>query len=79
MPVVGFLGSASPRPPFTGFVAALRQGLNEGGYVEGRNLTIRISLGRESIRSAAGAGGHQVPLARGVPTDANRDPNQFED
>ena len=40
MPLVGFLSSASPRPPFTGFVAALRHGLNEGGYVEGRNLTI---------------------------------------
>jgi putative ABC transport system substrate-binding protein len=40
MPIVGFLSSASPRPPFTGFVAALRHGLNEGGYVEGRNLTI---------------------------------------
>src|SRR5262249_19857596 len=37
---VGFLSSASPRPPFTGFVAAVRHGLNEGGYVEGRNLTI---------------------------------------
>jgi putative tryptophan/tyrosine transport system substrate-binding protein len=40
MPVIGFLSSASPQPPFTGFVAALRHGLNDGGYVEGRNLTI---------------------------------------
>jgi putative ABC transport system substrate-binding protein len=40
MPVIGFLSSASPMPPFTSFVAALRQGLNEAGYVEGRNLAI---------------------------------------
>jgi len=26
MPVIGFLSSVSPRPPFTGFVAALRHG-----------------------------------------------------
>ena len=34
-----------------------RQGLNEAGYVEGRNVGDRISLGRGPIRSAAGAGG----------------------
>jgi putative ABC transport system substrate-binding protein len=39
MPVIGFLGSASPGP-FAPFVAAFRQGLNETGYVEGQNVTI---------------------------------------
>src|SRR5260370_42205794 len=39
MPVIGFLGSASPgrNPPL---VAAFRQGLSETGYVEGQNLAI---------------------------------------
>ena len=39
MPVVGFLNIASFRP-FAGFVAAFHRGLNAGGYVEGRNVTI---------------------------------------
>jgi len=39
MPVIGFLNIASPLA-FTGFVAAFHRGLNAGGYVEGRNLTI---------------------------------------
>jgi putative ABC transport system substrate-binding protein len=39
MPVIGFLGSASPEP-FAGRVAAFRRGLNELGYVEGQNVAI---------------------------------------
>jgi putative tryptophan/tyrosine transport system substrate-binding protein len=39
MPVIGFLGLASPGP-FAPFVAAFRQGLNETGYVEGQNVAI---------------------------------------
>jgi putative tryptophan/tyrosine transport system substrate-binding protein len=39
MPVIGFLNIASPRA-FAGFVAAFHRGLNAGGYVEGRNVTI---------------------------------------
>jgi putative ABC transport system substrate-binding protein len=39
MPVIGFLGSASPGPNEPS-VAALRQGLSETGYVDGQNLTI---------------------------------------
>jgi putative ABC transport system substrate-binding protein len=39
MPVIGFLGSESA-DLWAGPLRALRQGLNDGGYVEGRNVTI---------------------------------------
>ena len=39
MPVIGFLGLASPGP-FAPFVAAFNKGLNEGGYTEGQNVAI---------------------------------------
>jgi len=37
MPVIGFLGIASPGPNAQS-VAVFRQGLSETGYVEGQNL-----------------------------------------
>src|SRR3954469_11450629 len=40
MPVVGFLASTSPDPVYAHLVAAVREGLRETGYVEGRNLAI---------------------------------------
>jgi putative ABC transport system substrate-binding protein len=39
MPVIGFLHGASP-DLFVTIVAAFRQGLNEAGFVEGRNVAI---------------------------------------
>jgi putative ABC transport system substrate-binding protein len=39
MPVVGFLGAPSAGP-YAQFVAAIRQGLREAGYVEGQNMAI---------------------------------------
>jgi putative tryptophan/tyrosine transport system substrate-binding protein len=39
MPVVGFLGTASAGP-FANFVASFRRGLQETGFVEGRNVAI---------------------------------------
>jgi putative ABC transport system substrate-binding protein len=39
MPVIGFLGGTAAGP-YAPFVAALRQGLQDVGYVEGRNITI---------------------------------------
>jgi putative ABC transport system substrate-binding protein len=41
MPVIGFLGSPSPEGS-EGRLAALRQGLADAGYVDGRNLTIEF-------------------------------------
>jgi hypothetical protein len=39
MPVIGFLGAASP-DSYASFVSEFVRGLNEGGYVEGRNIAI---------------------------------------
>ena len=39
IPVVGFLGAPSP-VPYAQYVAAVRQGLKEAGFVEGQNLAI---------------------------------------
>jgi putative ABC transport system substrate-binding protein len=39
MPVLGFLGTASPGPNAP-FMVALRQGLSEGGYDEGKTIAI---------------------------------------
>jgi ABC-type uncharacterized transport system substrate-binding protein len=40
MPVIGFLHSASPGDALRTRLAAFRQGLAEGGYIEGQNVTI---------------------------------------
>ena len=41
MPVIGFLGPASP-VQFAPYVAGFRRGLNETGYVEGKNVAIEF-------------------------------------
>lgn len=40
MPAIGYLSGGSPGP-FAPFVAAFRQGLNDTGYVEGKNVAIQ--------------------------------------
>jgi putative ABC transport system substrate-binding protein len=39
MPVIGFLNSASPGP-FALLLSAFHEGLKDGGYVEGKNVTV---------------------------------------
>jgi ABC-type uncharacterized transport system substrate-binding protein len=39
VPVIGFLNSGLPGP-FASLLAAFRQGLKDGGYVEGQNVAI---------------------------------------
>jgi putative ABC transport system substrate-binding protein len=45
MPVIGFLSLNTPESA-AGFLAALRRGLNEFGYVEGQNVRIEYRWGR---------------------------------
>ncbi|HEX2116935.1 MAG TPA: ABC transporter substrate-binding protein [Alphaproteobacteria bacterium] len=45
IPVIGFLNSGSPEA-FSAYVAALREGLRETGYVEGRNVVIDFRWAR---------------------------------
>jgi len=46
IPIIGFLGGVSPKP-FASRLAAFRQGLNETGFVEGRNLAIEYRWAEE--------------------------------
>jgi putative ABC transport system substrate-binding protein len=65
VPVIGFLGSASPGP-FAPFVAAFHQGLSETGYVEGQNLAIEYRWAEGHFDRlpalAADLVGHKVDL-----------------
>src|SRR5215467_5040305 len=56
MPVVGFLNGAS-QEGYAPSVAAFRQGLNEAGYVEGRNVTIEYRWAEGQYDRIAVAGG----------------------
>jgi hypothetical protein len=62
MPVVGYLGGASPEL-YADRLRVFHQGLNETGYVEQRNVANRISLGGQPFRSTAGLG-----IGSGSPT-----------
>ena len=74
MPMVGFLHSGSASPPHDGF----RQGLNDGGYREGRNIvveyryaegqydqlpTLAADLVRRQVVVLAASGGVHTPVA----------------
>ena len=65
MPVIGFLGGAiaAIRCQRCG---AFRQGLQEGGYVEGQNVAIEYRWAGEPARAAADAGGRSGRRQVGV-------------
>jgi hypothetical protein len=48
MPVIGFLIGVSPGP-FAQRLAAFRQGLNESGIIEGRNVAIEYRWGSTNM------------------------------
>jgi putative tryptophan/tyrosine transport system substrate-binding protein len=48
LPVIGFLGTGSP-DVFAYIVRAFRQGLNETGFVEGRNVAIEYSWANDQL------------------------------
>jgi putative ABC transport system substrate-binding protein len=52
-PVVGLLDFFASRPTNGPFVEAFRAGLAEGGFIEGRNLSIEYRGGRGSFRQVA--------------------------
>lgn len=86
IPVVGFLSSASPKP-YAGRVAGFRKGLNQAGYVEGRDLTIEFrwaqgqydrlpvfaaDLVRQKVAAIVSSGGDVAALAAKAATSSNR-------
>ena len=52
-PVIGVLGFFGPRPPKSPIDEAFRAGLAEGGFIEGRNLSIEYRWGRGNARQVA--------------------------
>jgi len=56
MPVVGFLNSETSGG-YALNAAAFRRGLNEAGFVEGRNVAIEYRWAENQTRSIANAGG----------------------
>src|SRR2546423_1353077 len=53
IPIVGFLGSTAPEA-FALRLAAFRQGLNEGGYAEGRNMAIEFRWAKNDLNRLPG-------------------------
>ena len=64
MPIIGFLDSSSA-DEYARFLAAFREGLNEAGFVEGRNVAIeyRWADGRYDRLSALAAELVRIPVA----------------
>jgi ABC-type uncharacterized transport system substrate-binding protein len=72
LPVIGFLGSASPAP-WANFLRGLQQGLKEAGYDEGRNVAIEYRWAEDRYDRLPALAGElvqkqvRVILATGAP------------
>jgi len=75
MPVIGFMSARSPEDS-AHLVAAFRNGLAEGGYVEARTSSLS-SLGARSIRPPSGNGAELVNRRVAVLTTAGGEPSAF--
>ncbi len=56
MPVIGILASVSPAPYAT-FIAAIKEGLRQTGYVEGRNVAIEYRWAEGQYAASDRVGG----------------------
>jgi putative ABC transport system substrate-binding protein len=65
MPVIGFLSGVSPGP-FAQRLAAFRQGLNESGAIEGRNVAIEYRWAEGRSGWAPGRGDRCLHQRRGT-------------
>jgi len=57
MPVIGYLRSESFDGTAQRMIAGFREGLKEGGYIDGQNVAIEIPLGTRPARSVTGTRG----------------------
>src|SRR6516225_853109 len=73
MPVIGFLSSRSPGES-ADLVAAFRQSLAEGGYVEGQNVSLEFRWGEGRYERLAGYAAELVRRAVTVIVTAGGDP-----
>jgi len=73
LPVIGFLSSRSPGES-ADLVAAFRQGLAEGGYVEGQNVSLEFRWGEGRYERLAGYAAELVRRAVTVIVTAGGDP-----
>jgi putative ABC transport system substrate-binding protein len=87
MPVIGFMSGRSPEDS-SYLVAAFRQGLSEGGFVEGRNVAIEFrwaggdyerlpSLAAELVGRQVSGGGRRRQFGRRSEARDLYDPNRF--
>src|SRR5207247_1077244 len=76
MPVIGFMSARSPEDS-AHLVAAFRNGLAEGGYVEGQNVVIEFRWARGQYDLLPGMAAELVNRRVAVLTTAGGEPSAF--